>query len=137
MTGSLGVPDTGPCPCGTGRRYADCCGPLHAQQAQAQTAEELMRSRYSAYARGDSDHVFRTWHPRTRPGDVSTHDDLRWEGLEVLDTHAGGPTDDEGTVEFRATYRVGTQRAVLHERSTFTRRGGRWVYLDGAEVTPG
>lgn len=135
MTGSLGVPTESRCPCGTGREYAVCCGPLHRQEAQAQTAEQLMRSRYSAYVRGDSDHVFRTWHPRTRPADVTVHQDLRWDGLQILQTRAGGPEDEEGLVEFRARYRVGDQRAVLHERSTFTRRGGRWVYLDGAEVS--
>lgn len=93
-----------------------------------------MRSRYSAYARGDSDHIFRTWHPRTRPADVTTHEDLGWEGLEVVDTRAGGAEDSEGEVEFRARYRVGSQQAVLHERSTFTRRAGRWVYVDGQDL---
>ncbi|MEO5854132.1 MAG: YchJ family metal-binding protein [Nocardioides sp.] len=48
------------CPCGTGLPYDACCGRLHRGAAAAITAEELMRSRYAAYAVGDLDHVFRT-----------------------------------------------------------------------------
>ena len=83
-----------PCPCGS-PSYDACCGRLHRGEEQAATPEELMRSRYSAYAVGDSDYVFRTWHPRTRPDDVDPDPSLRWTGLEVL--HAEGDV-----VEFRA-----------------------------------
>ena len=58
------------CPCGSGDLYAACCGPLHDGVRQAETPEQLMRSRYSAYAKGRGDYVFRTWHPRTRPAEV-------------------------------------------------------------------
>lgn len=119
-----------PCPCGS-PEYDACCGPLHRGERQAASAEELMRSRYSAYAVGDLDHVFRTWHPRTRPDDLSPAPGLVWTGLEVLTTEAGGPDDDAGVVEFRATYESSTGRGARHERSTFARRAGRWVYVDG------
>ena len=78
------------CPCGAGSSFATCCRPLHRQDRLASTAEELMRSRYSAYVTRDDDHVFRTWHPRTRPEDVSTSPALRWEGLEVVRSQDGG-----------------------------------------------
>ena len=68
----------------------------------AATAEQLMRSRYSAYAVGDLDYVWRTWHPRTRPESVTPSDEV-WTGLEIVDTVAGAH-DDEGVVEFRAHY---------------------------------
>lgn len=90
-----------------------------------------MRSRYSAYAVGRLDHVFRTWHPRTRPAAVEPTLDLTWTGLTVLATEAGRPGDDHGVVEFDAAYRSGDGPGVLHERSRFTRRAGRWLYLDG------
>jgi SEC-C motif domain protein len=57
------------CPCGAGPSYDRCCGPLH-DGAPAPTAEALMRSRYSAFAVGRADHLFRSWHPRTRPDEV-------------------------------------------------------------------
>lgn len=92
-----------------------------------------MRSRYTAYAVGDSDHVFRTWHPATRPAEVEVDAGIRWTGLDVVAVSGG---DDEGTVEFAAHWTSGEggsrQRGAVRERSTFTRRAGRWFYRDGA-----
>ena len=122
-----------PCPCGSGLTYAACCEPLHDGRAVAETAERLMRSRYAAYARGRSDYVFRTWHPRTRPAEVEPTPGLRWESLTVLDVQAGGTEDTEGLVEFEAAYASPDGPGVLHERSRFVRRGPRWVYVDAAE----
>lgn len=89
-----------------------------------------MRSRYTAYALGHTDHLFRTWHPRTRPADLDPDPSLTWTGLSVLDVVDGGPDDDSGVVEFRAGWRAGEQRGELCERSRFARRGGRWVYVE-------
>lgn len=113
------------CPCGSGTSYDACCGRLHRGAAQAGTAEELMRSRYAAYAVGDDDYVFRTWHPRTRPDDLSPDPALTWTGLTILGS-------GEDWVEFVATYTRSGAAGELRERSTFERRGGRWVYVDGA-----
>ena len=118
-----------PCPCGTGGTYDACCGRLHRGAARAVTAEELMRSRYAAYAVGHVDHLFRTWHPRTRPADLVPDPGLRWTGLEVVGTTAGGPDDEVGTVEFVAHYDTPSGPGSLHEDSRFERRAGRWVYV--------
>ncbi len=40
--------------------------------------EVLMRSRYAAYASGEADYLFRTWHPRTRPVNVIIDADIAW-----------------------------------------------------------
>ena len=115
-----------PCPCGNPLHdgYDACCGPLLRGERQAATAEELMRSRYTAYAVGDLDHVWRTWHPRTRPVTIEPSGPT-WRGLTVLRTEAGGQDDDAGVVEFRAEHEGGS----LHEVSTFERRAGRWFYV--------
>ncbi|GAB2968890.1 YchJ family protein [Nocardioides montaniterrae] len=114
-----------PCPCGSGAAYDACCGPLHRGVRDATTAEELMRSRYSAYALDEMDYVFRTWHPRTRPdmADLDGLDQRRWTGLTI---HGSG----EDWVEFTASY-DGSVCGEMHERSRFEHRRGRWVYLDG------
>lgn len=125
---------SGRCPCGTGRSFAECCAAFVEDGLPAPTAEQLMRSRYSAYALRRDDHVFRTWHPRTRPADVATDPALTWTGLRILASDAGGPDDATGTVEFRATWQVGQQSGAMHELSRFERRGGRWVYVDGDEL---
>lgn len=112
--------DDAPCPCGSAQAYGGCCGPLLAHRVQADTPERLMRSRYTAYVVGDADHLFRTWHPRTRPDDVAPDATVRWTGLEVL-------AADGDTVEFVARWEGGS----MHEVSRFERRGGRWCYVDG------
>jgi SEC-C motif domain protein len=134
LTDALG---TAPCPCGglpQGSPLGSCCGPVLSGEVVAATAEALMRSRYTAYALGDADHLFRSWHARTRPDDVAPDPRVRWVGLTVLDVVAGGVDDDEGVVEFRAPWVSHDdgplRRGEEHERSRFVRRGGRWVYLD-------
>ncbi|BBH17992.1 UPF0225 protein [Nocardioides baekrokdamisoli] len=117
------------CPCGSGLRYDLCCGRLHRGAALAQTPEELMRSRYSAYALGAFDpellnYVLATWHPRTRPESIEGGG-LTWTGLEV---HGHG--DD--WVEFSAHYRAADGTfGTMTERSLFERRAGRWFYVVG------
>ncbi|WP_377642987.1 YchJ family protein [Oryzobacter terrae] len=125
------------CPCGgvpQGSSFSDCCGPVVSGEALAPSAEALMRSRYTAYAVHAGDHLFRSWHARTRPEDVDPDERVRWVGLDVVDVVDGGPDDTEGVVEFRAQWVSDddgpVRRGEVHERSRFTRRAGRWVYLE-------
>lgn len=118
------------CPCGLLGAYGDCCGRYHCGTLAAPTAEALMRSRYSAFVKGDAGYLLRTWHPRTRPGTLELDPRMRWTGLEILDTSDGSAFHSVGTVEFRASYRGGS----LHERSRFERVDGAWVYVDGEFV---
>jgi SEC-C motif domain protein len=122
------------CPCGTGLSYAECCGRLHDGTVSAATAEQLMRSRYSAFAVGDPAYLLATWHPSTRPRTLDLDPDLRWTGLDVLATTGGSLLAAEGTVEFRASYRAGGRDGAQHENSRFVRDGGRWHYLDGVSL---
>ncbi|WNG94864.1 YchJ family protein [Mycobacterium sp. ITM-2016-00318] len=121
---------TDDCPCGGEERFCRCCRPLHAGERQASTAEELMRSRYCAYAVGDLDYLWRTWHPRTRPEALTPSDEV-WTGLEILDVVAGQQGDDEGEVEFLAHYLLNRRSGTLRERSHFAARARRWFYVDG------
>jgi SEC-C motif-containing protein len=128
--------ETPVCPCGSALPYAVCCGPLVAGERLASTAEELMRSRYTAYAVGGVEHVWRTWHPATRPADVTPEPARSWTGLSVLRVEGGGEDDETGVVEFVARYRDtsggrGPRLGELHEVSRFGRRAGRWLYVDG------
>lgn len=94
-----------------------------------------MRSRYTAFVVGDEHHLAATWHPATRPEELALDPAQRWTGLDIVAVEAGGDGDDRGVVEFRAAWRHGRDRGVLHERSRFSRRGGRWWYVDG-EIDP-
>lgn len=116
-----------PCPCGEAS-YAACCEPLHNGTRAAATALELMRSRYSAFAVGNANYLFRSWDPATRPDTIDLSS-TQWTGLEIIEVVAGEPGDDTGIVEFVASYRGGR----LHERSLFRWRRTRWVYVDAAQ----
>nr|WP_090339813.1 YchJ family metal-binding protein [Mycolicibacterium malmesburyense]CRL68397.1 SecC motif-containing protein [Mycolicibacterium malmesburyense] len=118
------------CPCGSGAVYVACCEPLHDGARVAATAEELMRSRYSAFAKGVGDYLFTTWHPRTRPAEVVVDREMVWTGLDVTDVVAGAEADDRGEVEFTARYVRAGRPGAMHERSRFERRAGRWFYVD-------
>lgn len=121
---------TDPCPCGSGEPFGSCCQAIHHGELP-ETAEQLMRSRYSAYAVGNMDYIWQTWHPTTRPVVSMPDAVLPWVKLEVVDTVGGGPDDDEGVVEYKAHYRDGEGTSALHERATFSRRAGRWFYVEG------
>ena len=55
---------TEPCSCLSGMSYETCCEPLHRRKQLANTAEQLMRSRYSAFALAEVDYLMAT-HPDT------------------------------------------------------------------------
>lgn len=117
------------CPCGTGRQYAICCGPLHDGRQTAATAEALMRSRYSAFAVADAEYLLRTWHSTTRPRALTLEPERRWTRLDVLAVTGGGLFDTDGAVEFRALYRRRGTAGSLREHSHFVREDGHWFYL--------
>ena len=133
-----GRPSTTLCPCraeqGPPLAYADCCGRYHAGPLEglAPDAEALMRSRYSAFARGLEGYLLATWHAGTRPAELNLSDDgpgLQWLGLQVkrhetLDA-------DHATVEFVARSKQNGRAHRMHEVSRFVREGGRWFYVTG------
>ena len=120
------------CPCGLGEDYDACCGRYHGG-VPAPTAEQLMRSRYSAFAVGDAAYLLRTWHPSARPRTLELDPEVQWTRLAVLQTDGGGLFDTTGTVQFRAIYVHHGQRHVLAETSRFMRENKRWVYLSPAD----
>ena len=117
------------CPCLSGLPYAECCEPLHHGVSAAPTAEQLMRSRFSAFAVGDADYLLETWHPSTRPATLELDPELRWYRLDITGRSAGGPLDAHGEVEFEAFWRSPDTRGSQPERSAFVREGGRWLYV--------
>lgn len=121
-----------PCPCGRTnvkgklQPFSACCAPLLAGDAVADTAQQLMRSRYTAYALGDMAYVARTWHDSTRPADLTPEPLTQWLGLEVRGHHTVG---DTAWVSFVARYRVAGRGQRITERSSFVREGGQWWYV--------
>jgi SEC-C motif domain protein len=127
------------CPCGNAD-VERCCGPIVSGAQPAPTAESLMRSRYTAFTRGDVAYLRQTQLAPSR--DQSWEETERWAksvvwlSLEIVAKEAGGQADEAGVVEFIARYLEGAAVQALHERSTFSRVDGRWRYDTGKpEVT--
>ncbi|HET8870991.1 MAG TPA: YchJ family metal-binding protein [Aquabacterium sp.] len=118
-----------PCPCGSGRAYAQCCGRYHEGPlaGQAPDPEALMRSRYSAFVLDLRAYLIETWHRDTRPDTIEPPEPgLRWLGLEVR--KAALLAADRGMVEFVARSKLGGRAHRLHEVSEFVKEDGRWYY---------
>ena len=109
--------------------YADCCGLAHAGERPAPDAETLMRSRYSAFVRGDDPYLLATWHASTRPSSLTLEKEAKWLGLEIRQHRMTGA--DTAEVEFVARFRVAGRAVRQHELSRFVREEGRWFYVDG------
>ena len=124
------------CPCKSGKTFGECCGPIIAGTAKAETAEALMRARYSSYVTGDVDFL-RTSATRAVQAEFDEASSkawsaaAKWHGLEILRTEKGGPSDKEGVVEFRALYSANGEFCDHHEISQFVKEDGGWKFADG------
>ncbi|WP_279355603.1 YchJ family protein [Fundidesulfovibrio agrisoli] len=134
MTKQLALDD--PCPCCSGQPYGECCAPIVSGDLAAPTALALMRSRYTAYALGHIDYLKTSLDPRWQASfdEQSTREwseKATWKGLEIIGCKEGGPDDEEGEVEFTATFEMDGEEQHLRERAKFRKRAGQWRYIDG------
>lgn len=129
------------CPCGSGKSYSDCCEPVISGARPAETAEQLMRARYSAYVGVQTDFIFKSTHPDHRKGydhegTKEWAENSEWLGLEIVEVRQGGIDDDTGEVEFIASFREKGLSRSHHECAQFKRDKGRWFFTDGKLVKP-
>ena len=125
------------CPCQSGAVYSVCCEPLIRGLRLAETAEQLMRARYTAYTLVEMDFIEQSHDPSTR-GDLDMVESRQWAestswtGLEIVAIKQGGIDDEVGTVEFKATFETDTGPQIHHELSGFCKKDGVWYYMDSA-----
>jgi SEC-C motif-containing protein len=126
------------CPCGSGSAFEECCGGILAGRRTARTAEELMRSRYTAYVVKKVDYLVRTTLPSVRTDDLP--DSIRtwirqveWLKLHIVATEEGSEVDETGRVEFMAEYLTDVAPGRHHECSVFEKVDGEWYYA-GEEI---
>ena len=131
--------NTEPCPCKSGKTFGECCGPLIAGTATAETAESLMRARYSSYVTGDVEFL-KTSATKACQAEFDENSSrawsraAEWHGLEIIKTEAGGVGDDSGVVEFRALYTANGEFCDHHEVAQVVREDGGWKFSDGELV---
>ncbi|MCJ8276536.1 MAG: hypothetical protein MJK18_06825 [Bdellovibrionales bacterium] len=123
------------CPCMSDKAFDQCCEPI-INGSPAETAEALMRARYTAYSQVNMDFIEKTHDPKTvKNTDMQANrewaEQTQWKKLEIVSTEKGLSNDDWGKVEFRAQYSDGNHDSTHHEISEFTKRSGRWNFTKG------
>ncbi len=126
------------CVCGSLLPEKKCCMQYIGGSEHPPTALALMRSRYTAFAKGEVDYLYNTYvnewkanHPYT---DFSNaFEQVQWKELEIVGVREGGIQSDTGEVEFVAHYQHRGADLSLHERSSFRREGDdrAWRYVGG------
>ncbi|MBK4783226.1 MAG: YchJ family protein [Pantoea sp. Pent] len=123
------------CPCYSGEQYSLCCQPFLNGQQTPQRAEQLMRSRYSAYVMQNAAWLVETWHPSQRVAGLETllsesFATTEWLGLNVTRGNHGSH-ENEAFVTFFARYLEKDRTCSLYECSRFLREDQRWYYVYG------
>ncbi|MDD7580570.1 MAG: YchJ family protein [Treponema sp.] len=123
------------CPCGSGKKYSECCEPIIKRTTKAPTAEALMRARYTAYVVHEIDFIIDSCEKGEKIAEIdrkATEDwsnKSTWHGLKILRTE--NPKEDEAIVEFEATYTQKGIRDIHHEIAGFRKIDGEWLYSEG------
>lgn len=119
------------CPCCFGKLYEVCCQPFHTKEKFPQTAEQLMRSRFSAFAIPNGDYLMETTFPAKRKfhhkKDLQEWGEINeWTKLEII------KTPNLTQVEFKAYYNDENGKPQIHhELSDFQEINQRWYYVSG------
>lgn len=128
------------CYCGSQNVFAKCCEPFLSGQESPKTAEQLMRSRYSAYVVGNIDYIKNTLAPEAQSDfDYKSAKDWsqqsKWLGLQIIKTEKGQAGDQTGVVEFVASFEFAGEKNDHHEISQFRKDNrGHWLYVDGEQI---
>mgnify|MGYP000268253761 CR=1 FL=1 len=126
------------CYCGNNKTYKTCCEVFHLSNGKTETAEQLMRSRYSAFVLADGNYLMQTHHASTQPisekkAIVKWAKSVEWIKLEVLESNKGLKNNTEGTVTFNAYFFENGKVDVIHEKSAFIKENNTWYYLGYAK----
>ena len=123
------------CPCSSQIEYNACCEPI-LNGAPAETAEKLMRARFTAYSQVNMDFIAKTHDPATikktnMEENKAWAEKTEWLGLEIVSTEKGGPNDEWGKVEFKADYQTKSEKGSHHEISEFNKKKDQWYFTKG------
>ena len=128
------------CPCQSGKSYTDCCQPFHLHQMIPDSAEKLMRSRYTAYTQVNIPYIVETTVPAQQALLDQTSmqlwgEETDWEGLEII-THQPFVSKMHSLVEFKASFNTESGVDTHYEHSLFVLIEGRWYFVDPTVPLP-
>jgi len=128
------------CPCGSKKEYLACCSPIIKGDLKADSPEQLMRSRYSAYAKKCNQYIYDSYAENSKK-DQSLNEISSWanqtQWLNLMINHASAfgerhsPNQPLPTVEFTAIYLHENHFFKMHENSRFIFENSHWRYMNG------
>jgi SEC-C motif domain protein len=126
------------CPCGSLLYFANCCQPILNKTCYAESAEALMRSRYSAYATQALDYICDSMLPPaalqcTRQQLQQWNQHNQWIRLKICDHQA--MCANQATICFLAIYLHQGETRFIYEKSLFQKIGEQWFYTDGKHLS--
>jgi SEC-C motif-containing protein len=132
---------TQPCFCGSNVDFSSCCQPFINEEQQVQTAEQLMRSRFSAYAIGNAQYIYDTYAKSSQTSQsVNDIEDWSksciWVALTIYPTIDEVTNSTEAFVEFSAFYITQNTLCELREKSRFILEDATTEQLDSALNAP-
>jgi SEC-C motif-containing protein len=118
-----------PCSCGSGLDFAACCEPIITGKRLADSAEQLMRARFTGHVANANEFLHYSYLPTSRQPFVpdSEVSPLAWTRL-VIHSHEPEVKPNVSYVDFTAYYNEGEAQGALHEKSEFQRIDGRWLF---------
>ncbi|NQZ82567.1 MAG: SEC-C domain-containing protein [Colwellia sp.] len=127
------------CPCGSNIEFSTCCLPIINGDVKASSPEQLMRSRYSAYAKKISRYIFDSYEKISKK-EQSLDDICSWanetQWLSLIINHTSSfeqdysPSHPLPTVDFTAFYRHEKRFFRMRENSRFVLEDLHWRYVD-------
>ena len=119
------------CFCGRSLSFSNCCQPLILGHQKAITAEQLMRSRYSAFVVGNLDYLLSTQIPLVSQDEFDLSAHIKWTKLIVKNSIQGEDKDQHGHVLFEAHFNDLTsgKLGIHSELSEFKKVNGDWKYV--------
>lgn len=118
------------CYCCSNKSFDLCCKKFIMEREDPVTAEELMRSRYTAHVLGKVRYLIDTVHPKTRHFHSKKTiqrwiEENEWQKLEVIKS-------EEQMILFKAYFTNAVGKECIHvERSSFEKLSDKWYYVSG------
>ena len=130
------------CHCGYPTPFNNCCEPLINKKTNAITAEQLMRSRFSAFKIQNYQYLIDTHliEEGCKPIQLEDFDShIDWIGLYIINHFNITTQPNEAKVEFAAFYQdrhpsKNQTYYQLHENSLFRKMGSQWFYVKGKHL---
>jgi SEC-C motif-containing protein len=140
------------CPCGSNLIFQKCCFLIISEEVKAISSEQLMRSRYSAYATKSANYIYNTYAESSKAlqsiRDISMWaKETKWLKLIIHSaseyslnkdndsTNSSNEDNNYPTVCFSAYYRHQGTYYLMKETSRFMLEDSQWRYLDGEVST--